>query len=74
MIKLLYQDDKIGMVGPVSNYVSGPQQVPVNYTNVEEIEDFSRLYCLQQRGRSKAVLRLVGFCLLVKKKVHSLPF
>ncbi|CAF1753220.1 Glycosyl transferase family 2 [Bacillus subtilis] len=69
MIKLLYQDDKIGMVGPVSNYVSGPQQVPVNYTNVEEIEDFSRLYCLQQRGRSKAVLRLVGFCLLVKKKV-----
>ncbi|XRL87581.1 hypothetical protein P5634_23735 [Bacillus subtilis] len=74
MIKLLYQDDKIGMVGPVSNYVSGPQQVPVNYTNVEEIEDFSRLYCLQQRGRSKAGLRLVGFCLLVKKKVHSLPF
>ncbi|MED2946042.1 glycosyltransferase [Bacillus subtilis] len=69
MIKLLYQDDKIGMVGPVSNYVSGPQQVPVNYTNVEEIEDFSRLYCLQQRGRSKLVLRLVGFCLLVKKKV-----
>ncbi len=69
MIKLLYQDDKIGMVGPVSNYVSGPQQVPVNYTNVEEIEDFSRLYCLQQRGRSKAVLRLVRFCLLVKKKV-----
>ncbi|MCG3229187.1 glycosyltransferase [Bacillus subtilis] len=69
MIKLLYQDDKIGMVGPVSNYVSGPQQVPVNYTNVEEIEDFSRLYCLQQRDRSKAVLRLVGFCLLVKKKV-----
>lgn len=69
MIKLLYQDDKIGMVGPVSNYVSGPQQVPVNYTNVEEIEDFSRLYCLQQQGRSKAVLRLVGFCLLVKKKV-----
>ncbi len=42
---------------------------PFNYTNVEEIEDFSRLYCLQQRGRSKAVLRLVGFCLLVKKKV-----
>ncbi|MFP7233938.1 glycosyltransferase [Bacillus subtilis] len=69
MIKLLYQDDKIGMVGPVSNYVSGPQQVPVDYTNIEGIEDFSRLYCLQQQGRSKAVLRLVGFCLLVKKKV-----
>ncbi|WP_430792512.1 glycosyltransferase [Bacillus subtilis] len=69
MIKLLYQDDKIGMVGPVSNYVSGPQQVPVDYTNVEGIENFSRLYCLQQRGKSKAVLRLVGFCLLVKKEV-----
>ncbi|MCI3986673.1 glycosyltransferase [Bacillus vallismortis] len=69
LIKLLYEDDKIGMVGPVSNYVSGAQQVPVDYTNVEGIEDFSRHYCLQQRGKSKAVLRLVGFCLLVKKKV-----
>ncbi|MCO4850558.1 glycosyltransferase [Bacillus vallismortis] len=69
LIKLLYEDDKIGMVGPVSNYVSGAQQVPVDYTNVAEIEDFSWHYCLQQRGKSKAVLRLVGFCLLVKKMV-----
>ncbi|PRP54608.1 polypeptide N-acetylgalactosaminyltransferase [Bacillus halotolerans] len=69
MIKLLYQDDKTGMVGPVSNYVSGPQQISVDYNSLEGIEAFSRRHCMQQRGKSRSVLRLVGFCLLVKKEV-----
>ncbi|WP_336820139.1 glycosyltransferase [Bacillus subtilis] len=69
MIKLLYQDDKIGMVGPVSNYVSGPQQISVDYTSLEEIEHFSQRHGMEHRGKSRAVLRLVGFCLLVKKEV-----
>ncbi|MEG7381403.1 glycosyltransferase [Bacillus subtilis] len=69
MIKLLYHDEKTGMVGPVSNYVSGTQQIPVDYTDLEEIEHFSQRYCIQHQGESRAVLRLVGFCLLVKKEV-----
>ncbi|MCB7155771.1 glycosyltransferase [Bacillus stercoris] len=69
MIKLLYQDEKTGMVGPVSNYVSGAQQIPVDYTSIEEIEHFSQGYCRQHQGESKAALRLVGFCLLAKKEV-----
>ncbi|MDU0154488.1 glycosyltransferase [Bacillus cabrialesii] len=69
MVKLLYQDDKIGMVGPVSNYVSGSQQISVDYTSLEEIEYFSQRHGMEHRGKSRAVLRLVGFCLLVKKEV-----
>lgn len=69
MIKLLYHNDKIGMVGPVSNYVSGPQQISVDYTSLEGIEDFSQRHCMRHRGKSRSVLRLVGFCLLVKKEV-----
>lgn len=69
MITLLYRDEKIGMVGPVSNYVNGPQQIPVDYSNIEAIQDFSSKYCENQRGKSKLVLRLVGFCLLVKREL-----
>ncbi|MCY8996694.1 glycosyltransferase [Bacillus inaquosorum] len=69
MIRLLYHDKKTGMVGPVSNYVSGPQQIPVDYTDLEGIEHFSQRYCRQHQGESKVALRLVGFCLLVKKDV-----
>lgn len=69
MITLLYSNEKIGMVGPVSNYVSGPQQIPVNYTEIEGIDDFTYAYCQEQQGKSKSVLRLIGFCLLVKREV-----
>nr|WGD77031.1 glycosyltransferase family 2 protein [Bacillus subtilis] len=75
MIKSLYQDDKIGMVGPVSNYVSGPQEkFPLTTQTLKKLKIFLVFTVCGSRGRSKAVLRLVGFCLLVKKKVHSLPF
>jgi O-antigen biosynthesis protein len=69
MITLLYSDEKIGMVGPVSNYVNGPQQIPVDYSDIEAIQDFSSKYCESQRGKSKLVLRLVGFCLLVRREL-----
>lgn len=69
MINLLYSHPKVGMVGPVSNYVSGAQQIPVDYTNLDGIQSFADSYCKEQQGRSKYVLRLVGFCLLVKKEV-----
>ncbi|WP_454871098.1 glycosyltransferase [Priestia megaterium] len=69
MIVLLYSDEKIGMVGPVSNYVSGPQQITVDYTDTQAIEEFSSEYCKNELGKSKGALRLVGFCLLIKREV-----
>lgn len=69
MLTLLYSDEKIGMVGPVSNYVSGPQRIAVDYNTIDRIDDFSNSYCQKNVGKSKRVMRLVGFCLLVKKEV-----
>ncbi|MFJ5623658.1 glycosyltransferase [Peribacillus loiseleuriae] len=68
MIELLNKK-KIGMVGPVSNYVSGLQQISVDYQDIEQIDNFASRYCEQQRGKSRRVLRLVGFCLLIKQEV-----
>ncbi|MBM7647020.1 GT2 family glycosyltransferase [Scopulibacillus daqui] len=67
MLRVLNSSDKIGMVGPVSNYCSYPQQVSVTYQGLDELEDFAREYVQTHEGQTIPYPRLVGFCLLVKK-------
>lgn len=79
MIKILYSDGKTAMVGPVSNNVSGYQQIPVNYRNfsgnnitdgdIEKINEFAAGRSDKYGDCFKTVRRLVGFCLLIKKSV-----
>lgn len=69
MLRVLYQSEQTGMVGPVSNYVSGAQMLPDTYQTLEEMEPFAEAYCEREKHKTKRVLRLVGFCLLVKRDV-----
>ncbi|MGX9290361.1 glycosyltransferase [Bacillus sp. A015] len=65
----LFASDRIGMVGPVSNYVSGPQMVQPSYTDVKELPAFAKEYTAARKGQRTYVHRLVGFCLLVKQEL-----
>ncbi|EZH65020.1 hypothetical protein DH09_15335 [Bacillaceae bacterium JMAK1] len=67
MRKALHESDQVAMVGPMSNYVSGAQLISVDYEVIEQLDEFSIKHCNQYKGETKRVLRLVGFCLLVKK-------
>jgi GT2 family glycosyltransferase len=69
MLRLLYSDEKIAMVGPVSNYCSGPQQIAVGYQDLSKLDDFARQNSLLHAGSAMSYPRLSGFCLLVKKSV-----
>lgn len=69
MLRLLYSNDKIGLVGPVTNNISGSQQIPASYSDTSSLEDFARAHCRWNAQCHRRVLRLVGFCLLVKRKV-----
>jgi GT2 family glycosyltransferase/tetratricopeptide (TPR) repeat protein len=72
-------DATVGMVGPCSNFVSGPQQVSVPYgghrpTGIDEcdISDIERFACHwgdANAGQTQEVDRLVGFCLLIRRSV-----
>ncbi|WP_152549841.1 glycosyltransferase family 2 protein [Geomicrobium sp. JCM 19055] len=53
----------------MSNYVSGAQWTSVDYESIDELDEFSIRHCNQYKGETKRVLRLVGFCLLVKKQL-----
>ncbi|MEM3370057.1 MAG: glycosyltransferase, partial [Candidatus Micrarchaeia archaeon] len=73
MLDIFNKFSKVGLVGPMSNYVSGPQQVPwVNYSNIQEIEEFAEDWFKKNSGESFQVYRAVGFCLLVKREIIDL--
>ena len=61
---------EVGIVGPVSNYVSGPQQVKgACYQSLEEMHDFAKQWSVEHMGQTMEFQRVVGFCLLAKREV-----
>ena len=72
MVELLISDDKIGMVGPVTNHISGNQQIPVTYTHDNEIDTFASFIAQKYMKQTTYVIRLVGFSLLIRKSTLSL--
>lgn len=71
MISHLERHPDTGMVGPMSNSASGPQLVDkVPYgKDMKAMPRFARDYTAENIGKTSEVLRLVGFCLLIKKDV-----
>ncbi len=71
MITRVESDPSVGMVGPRSNYVVGPQLVnPVPYADdLPRMHEFAARVSVENAGASFQVLRLVGFCTLMKRAV-----
>jgi len=76
MLDVLHSDPVVGLVGPVSNQVSGEQQISVGYTQLAELDGWAWDRQAQfvpgaTPGQHGAVDtdRLVGFCLLIKREV-----
>ena len=72
MLSCAERDPKIGIVGPMSNYVSGPQlveNVPYNIKTLEGLDDFAAKFSDQYDSKTQRILRVVGFCMLIKRGV-----
>ncbi len=64
--------NRIGLVGPMSNYASPPQLVEnVPYANMEEMQAFARRWRDELRGQWFTTGKLSGFCLLIKRAVYE---
>jgi GT2 family glycosyltransferase/acetyltransferase-like isoleucine patch superfamily enzyme/2-polyprenyl-3-methyl-5-hydroxy-6-metoxy-1,4-benzoquinol methylase/Flp pilus assembly protein TadD len=60
----------VGLVGPMSNYVSGPQLITdVPYKNMEQMHQFAKQMADEYCGQTAEFSRLVGFCLLARRAV-----
>ena len=69
MLRALNSDPKIGLVGPCSNFVSGPQQVETRYEGLADLDGFAWDWGGAHEGVRVQVNRLVGFCLLIRRAV-----
>jgi len=70
LLEALQQADNIGLVGPMSNNVSGHQQIDgLTLSGQEEINEYAAQLRNANRGNIREATRLVGFCLLIRDTV-----
>ncbi|GMK37429.1 hypothetical protein PCCS19_04830 [Paenibacillus sp. CCS19] len=69
MLACLNSETKIGMVGPVTNYISGDQQIDVPYTDIIDMHEFARRNNESNPARWIRTDRLTGFCLLFRREL-----
>jgi len=70
MLDVFNRHPETGIVGPMSNYVSGPQLVSeADYKMNEEIDAFAEQWSREHTGQSFPIYLVVGFCLLTKREV-----
>lgn len=67
LVAALDSAPRIGLVGPMSNCVSGPQLVPgLHLDTLDQINAFADARACEYRGRIADAERIVGFCMLVR--------
>ncbi|MGG6311746.1 glycosyltransferase family 2 protein [Paenibacillus macerans] len=69
MLRALDSAPDIGMVGPVTNYASGRQQVDVPWGEGESFAQVAERHNQSDPAKWQDVQRLVGLCLLLKREV-----
>ncbi|TVX89440.1 glycosyltransferase [Paenibacillus agilis] len=69
LIGCLTSDEDIGAVSCVTNHCSYGQTIPVSYNSVESMQLFAKQYNYSNRNQWEERLKLVGFCMLIRKSV-----
>ncbi|MBB6675596.1 glycosyltransferase family 2 protein [Cohnella nanjingensis] len=71
LLVCLHSDERIGMVGPVTNYSSGDQQIKVPYSDIGEMPAFAKSFNVSNAALWHRTDRLVGFCLLFRRELFQ---
>ncbi|XID95710.1 glycosyltransferase family 2 protein [Paenibacillaceae bacterium WGS1546] len=71
LLACLNSDESIGMVGPMSNYISGDQKIDVPYTDIADMPKFAREFNRSDPARWLRTDRLTGFCLLFRRELFE---
>ncbi|HEY3612592.1 MAG TPA: glycosyltransferase, partial [Gaiellales bacterium] len=67
---VLEREPGVGIVGPVTNRISGPQQVEdAVYDGAEGLRAYAAGRALAHAGETAEVLRVVGFCMAIRREV-----
>lgn len=70
MLACLKSQSDIGIVGPMTNSISGPQKVPtVGYTSIAGLSEYAHNFHLKNFSRRIPLRRIVGFCMLFSRQL-----
>lgn len=69
--KCLYSSKDIGAVGPVTNSAAYYQSIEVNYRSIDEMLEFAMNFNISDPAKWEERLKLIGFCLLLKREVFE---
>lgn len=69
LCRCLYSTDEIGAVGAVTNSCSNYQSIPYPYESIDQMLVFASKYNNCDTTKWEERLRLVGFCMLMKREV-----
>jgi GT2 family glycosyltransferase len=67
MLLALTSGNDVGIVGPVTNYASGKQQVEVTWNGMEEFAELVERYNVSDPDKWQEAQRIVGMCFLFKR-------
>ncbi len=62
-------DERVGIVGPSTSFASTVQQIPVSYKNERGLYEFSEEVYRKNRHAGVDVEKVVGVCMLIRRKV-----
>lgn len=66
----LLREANVGIVGPMSNCVSGSQLIEgLDFDSLDEVTAYADRLAAEKAGRNRDVARLVGFCMLIHADV-----
>ncbi|MCK8490132.1 glycosyltransferase family 2 protein [Paenibacillus sp. MBLB2552] len=68
-LQALHSAADVGLVGPVTNYASGRQQVVIDWAEGEDFAQAAERYNHSDPSKWQDVQRLVGMCLMFKREV-----
>ncbi|WP_091163704.1 glycosyltransferase family 2 protein [Paenibacillus sp. 1_12] len=69
--RCLDSNARFGLVGPMTNYISGEQLVATSYTSIEEMHHFAMEFNRSDPLRWKKTARITGFCLLFRRELFE---
>ena len=69
MLGALHCDSAVGLVGPLSDNVSGEQRIAAAYDDPSGLDGFAWELGRAHAGQVRETDRLVGFCLLIRRAV-----
>lgn len=70
LVKHIYDNYRIGMIGPVTNNIGNESKINVDYDDIESMQEFAVSYCEKHKGELYYDIDMLAmFCVAIRKEV-----